>query len=769
MDFGDQTEIGEKGINLSGGQKQRIQLARAIYQDKDVYLLDDVLSAVDAHTGSHLFKECICGILSGKTVLLVTHQVEFLAQSDLILVMKDGKISQAGRYEEILVRGSDFEALVAAHNQAMQLVKSDEGRTGALLERKGKEMFEHGTIGGVESLEVRLSGSADMSMEVLSDTKRIGDGVSKLIEIEKRETGRVSARAYRVYLTKAYGWSVLIVLLISQVIWQILLVLSNFWIADEIPADARDSYDSTKFIVVYAILNVASCFIIMIRIFLVPVIGLKTSQLFFFQMLESIIRAPMSFFDTTPSGRVLSRFSSDQTNIDFMLHFYMGILLGTILTGIGIVVPICISAWPTIILVIPLGILYYSYQVFFIHSSREITRLDSITKAPAIYHFSETIAGIETIRCFWKEKEFMQKNFNNLNSNMKMDFNNNSANEWLGLRLEEMGVFVLGVTGLVFVILPSNLIKTDYVGLALSYALGLNVSLFWNVWMYCTVENKMVSVERIEQFTNIDKEADYIIKDCVPSNWPSVGKIISKRLKLRYRPSTPLVLKGVTFTIAGGHKVGIVGRTGSGKSSLILAIFRLVEPAGGEIIIDDIDITSMRLHDLRSRLGIIPQEPVLFQGTLRLNLDPFDAYSDAEIWEVLQKCQLDKIVREKPERLSTPVMDYGENWSLGQRQLLCFGRTLLKKSKILFLDEATASVDAQTDRVIQELIREQFQNCTVVSIAHRIPTVMDSDEVLVMDAGRVKEFDSPSALLAKTDSLFSSLVNEYKARADHLQ
>ncbi|KAH7314784.1 hypothetical protein KP509_21G019800 [Ceratopteris richardii] len=733
MDFGDQTEIGEKGINLSGGQKQRIQLARAIYQDKDVYLLDDVLSAVDAHTGSHLFKECICGILSGKTVLLVTHQVEFLAQSDLILVMKDGKISQAGRYEEILVRGSDFEALVAAHNQAMQLVKSDEGRTGALLERKGKEMFEHGTIGGVESLEVRLSGSADMSMEVLSDTKRIGDGVSKLIEIEKRETGRVSARAYRVYLTKAYGWSVLIVLLISQVIWQILLVLSNFWIADEIPADARDSYDSTKFIVVYAILNVASCFIIMIRIFLVPVIGLKTSQLFFFQMLESIIRAPMSFFDTTPSGRVLSRFSSDQTNIDFMLHFYMGILLGTILTGIGIVVPICISAWPTIILVIPLGILYYSYQVFFIHSSREITRLDSITKAPAIYHFSETIAGIETIRCFWKEKEFMQKNFNNLNSNMKMDFNNNSANEWLGLRLEEMGVFVLGVTGLVFVILPSNLIKTDYVGLALSYALGLNVSLFWNVWMYCTVENKMVSVERIEQFTNIDKEADYIIKDCVPSNWPSVGKIISKRLKLRYRPSTPLVLKGVTFTIAGGHKVGIVGRTGSGKSSLILAIFRLVEPAGGEIIIDDIDITSMRLHDLRSRLGIIPQEPVLFQGTLRLNLDPFDAYSDAEIWEVLQKCQLDKIVREKPERLSTPVMDYGENWSLGQRQLLCFGRTLLKKSKILFLDEATASVDAQTDRVIQELIREQFQNCTVVSIAHRIPTVMDSDEVLVMD------------------------------------
>ncbi|KAH7314782.1 hypothetical protein KP509_21G019800 [Ceratopteris richardii] len=740
MDFGDQTEIGEKGINLSGGQKQRIQLARAIYQDKDVYLLDDVLSAVDAHTGSHLFK-----------------------------VMKDGKISQAGRYEEILVRGSDFEALVAAHNQAMQLVKSDEGRTGALLERKGKEMFEHGTIGGVESLEVRLSGSADMSMEVLSDTKRIGDGVSKLIEIEKRETGRVSARAYRVYLTKAYGWSVLIVLLISQVIWQILLVLSNFWIADEIPADARDSYDSTKFIVVYAILNVASCFIIMIRIFLVPVIGLKTSQLFFFQMLESIIRAPMSFFDTTPSGRVLSRFSSDQTNIDFMLHFYMGILLGTILTGIGIVVPICISAWPTIILVIPLGILYYSYQVFFIHSSREITRLDSITKAPAIYHFSETIAGIETIRCFWKEKEFMQKNFNNLNSNMKMDFNNNSANEWLGLRLEEMGVFVLGVTGLVFVILPSNLIKTDYVGLALSYALGLNVSLFWNVWMYCTVENKMVSVERIEQFTNIDKEADYIIKDCVPSNWPSVGKIISKRLKLRYRPSTPLVLKGVTFTIAGGHKVGIVGRTGSGKSSLILAIFRLVEPAGGEIIIDDIDITSMRLHDLRSRLGIIPQEPVLFQGTLRLNLDPFDAYSDAEIWEVLQKCQLDKIVREKPERLSTPVMDYGENWSLGQRQLLCFGRTLLKKSKILFLDEATASVDAQTDRVIQELIREQFQNCTVVSIAHRIPTVMDSDEVLVMDAGRVKEFDSPSALLAKTDSLFSSLVNEYKARADHLQ
>eukprot|EP00250_Pteridium_aquilinum_P020540 c24855_g1_i1 orf=298-4842(-) len=775
MDHGDQTEIGEKGINLSGGQKQRIQLARAVYRNSDIYLLDDVFSAVDAHTGSHLFKECIRGILHGKTILLVTHQVEFLAGADLVLVMKDGRISQAGRYEEILTEGSDFAALVAAHNQAMDLVHTDKDASGTSV-RRVKELSECVSFTRVvsteRSLDERMSfGSTDGLIETFPSASSADfkeGGTSKLIEAEQRETGTVSLRVYILYLTKAYGWIALVTLLVNQAIWQALLLWSDFWISEEIPEDVNQSYDSTKFIVVYIILNAVSVVAVLIRVLIVAAIGLKTSQLFFLEMLQNIVRAPMSFFDTTPSGRILSRFSSDQTNLDFTLHFFLGGLLGTLISAVGSIIVICISAWPIIVFIIPLAFLYKWFQDFYLTSSREITRLDSITKAPLIYHFSETVAGIETIRCFSKEEEFVHKNFQNLNSNMKMDFNNNSANEWLGLRLEGIGAAILSLTGLLFVVLPANVIKSDFVGLALSYALGLNTVLFWTVWLTCTVENKMVSVERVRQFTTIPSEADLVIKNCLQTpDWPTIGKIVSTRLKLRYRPSTPLVLKGVTFTIEGGHKVGVVGRTGSGKSTLLLAIFRLVEPVGGQITIDDVDISHLGLHDLRSRLGIIPQEPVLFEGTLRMNLDPFGSYSDDEIWRVLQKCQLDKVIGEKPEKLDALVTEYGGNWSVGQRQLLCFGRALLKHSKVLFLDEATASVDAQTDGIIQELIKKEFHNCTVISIAHRIPTVMDADRVLVMEAGRVKEFDSPSTLLSNSSTLFSSLVSEYKTRSRH--
>ncbi|MCO5600206.1 hypothetical protein L7F22_054315 [Adiantum nelumboides] len=641
MDYGDRTEIGEKGINLSGGQKQRIQLARAVYQNKDVYFLDDIFSAVDAHTGSHIFRECILGMLSSKTILLVTHQIEFLAGADLVLVMKDGRISQAGKYEEILTRGSDFEALVTAHNQAMESVQNDGMGTDVFI-RRVKEISERVSLKRVcsteRSVEERILGSFDGSMETFSSafsTDFKAEGTSKLIADEQREVGRVSLKVYIIYVTKAFGWSTLIVLLLNQAIWQALLLSADFWISKEIPEDADQGYNSTRFITIYIILNAGGLLAVVIRVVIVTLMGLKTSQLFFIQLLQSIIRAPMSFFDTTPSGRILSRFSSDQTNLDFLLHFYVGGLLGTLISGVGSIIVICISAWPIIIFIIPLAVLYSWYQNFYLTSSREITRLDSITKAPLIYHFSETIAGIETIRCFGKQEEFVYKNFSDLNANMKMDFNNNSANEWLGLRLEMIGGAILCITGLLFVVLPSNLIRPEFVGLSLSYALGLNVILFWSVWQSCAVENKMVSVERIAQFTRIRSEADFLIEDCLPTNWPAVGKIVSTRLKLRYRPGTPLVLKGVNFTVEGGHKVGVVGRTGSGKSTLLLAIFRLVEPTGGQILIDNVDIVSLGLHDLRSRLGIIPQEPVLFEGTLRLNLDPFGAYSDDEIWRVL--------------------------------------------------------------------------------------------------------------------------------------
>lgn len=771
MEHGDQTEIGEKGINVSGGQKQRIQLARAVYQDCDLYLLDDVFSAVDAHTGSHLFKECVLGLLKGKTTMLVTHQVEFLRGADLVLVMKEGAIIQAGRYEEILQAGTDFAALVAAHDEAMKLVDAEEKMENK-VELLDRELSQKTILISRKSLSSRkLASSESLDRFPTADSfseARIPEASAKLIEDEQRESGGVSMSVYWLYLTKAFGWGTVAILAFNQATWQAFLLGSDYWLAAEIPESSSESINKKKFIIVYVLLNAAAWIGVLVRVTVVAAFGLRTAQLFFLGMLRSIFRAPMSFFDTTPSGRILSRFSADQTNLDFILHFFLGGCMSSYVSALGIIIVVSISTWPILVLILPLGYLFYWYQNFYITSSREITRLDSITKAPLIYHFSETVAGIETIRCFRKEESFAKQNLDRTNINMKMDFHNNTANEWLGLRLESMGTAVLCTTAFLLVVLPSNTIDSVTVGLALSYALSLNSGLFMTVWLTCTIENKMVSVERMRQFTTIPSEAPYTIDNCLPSSsWPSKGKIVATRLKLRYRPTTPLVLKGVTFTIEGGKSVGVVGRTGSGKSTLILALFRLVEPSGGQILIDGIDITMLGLHDLRSKLGIIPQDPVLFEGTVRNNLDPLGIYSDEEVWRGLDKCQLAQIIAEKPEKLDASVTEYGGNWSVGQRQLFCFGRALLKHSKILFLDEATASVDAQTDATIQKIIRSEFQDCTVLSIAHRIPTVMDSDQVLVMDAGRVKEFDSPANLLHQSSSVFASLVHEYSSRAGH--
>ncbi|KAJ8620573.1 hypothetical protein MRB53_029102 [Persea americana] len=754
MDFGDQTEIGERGINLSGGQKQRIQLARAVYQDCDIYLLDDIFSAVDAHTGSEIFKECVRGALKDKTILLVTHQVDFLHNADLILVMRDGIIVQSGKYSELLESGTDFGALVAAHATSMELVDVSSTMPSNSPRQQGTE-------------SPRNQGQFDGEKGSL-DSPKDKQGTSKLIEDEQRETGNVSWHVYKLYVTEAFGWwGVLLVLAISLA-WQLSLMASDYWLAFETSEENAASFNPSLFIRIYSIIAAVSIVLVAVRALFLAFYGLETAQVFFKQILNSLLHAPMSFFDTTPSGRILSRASTDQTNIDIFLPFFMGLTVAMYITVLSIIVITCQVAWPTIIPIIPLAWLNFWYRGYYLSSSRELTRLDSITKAPVIHHFSESVSGVMTIRCFRKQARFCQENIDRVNANLRMDFHNNGSNEWLGFRLELIGSFILCLSTLFMILLPSNIVKPEYVGLSLSYGLSLNTTLFWAIWMSCFVENRMVSVERIKQFTNIPSEAEWEIKDCLPSpNWPNKGNVHLSSLQVRYRPNTPLVLKGITLSIHGGEKIGVVGRTGSGKSTLIQAFFRVVEPSGGKIIIDGVDICKLGLHDLRSRFGIIPQEPVLFEGTVRSNIDPTGQHSDEEIWKSLERCQLKDVVAGKPEKLDALVVDNGDNWSVGQRQLLCLGRVMLKCSRILFLDEATASVDSQTDGVIQKIIREDFSDCTIISIAHRIPTVMDCDRVLVIDAGFAKEFDTPTHLLERP-SLFGSLVQEYANRSSGL-
>ncbi|KAL6214873.1 hypothetical protein ACLB2K_014305 [Fragaria x ananassa] len=753
MEYGDQTEIGERGINLSGGQKQRIQLARAVYQDCDIYLLDDVFSAVDAHTGSEIFKECVRGVLKNKTILLVTHQVDFLHNVDLIVVMREGMIVQAGKYNDLL--SLDFKALVVAHESSMELVEMGTAMPGESTSPKPQisrqSSSKHGEANGENNSQL--------------DEPKSKDGTSKLIKEEEKESGKVSLQNYKIYCTEAFGWWGVVLVLSFSLVWQGSLMAGDYWLSYETSAKRATSFDPSVFITVYAIIAVVSFFLVLVRAFTVTIVGLTTAQVFFKQILHSILHAPMSFFDTTPSGRILSRASTDQTNIDLFLPFMLSITIAMYITVLSIFIVVCQNSWPTIFLLIPLLWLNIWYRGYYLASSRELTRLDSITKAPVIHHFSESISGVMTIRSFRNQNKFTKENVRRVNANLRMDFHNNGSNEWLGFRLELLGSLILCISTLFMILLPSSIVKPENIGLSLSYGLSLNGVLFWAIYMSCFVENRMVSVERIKQFCNIPSEAAWKIVDRVPPmNWPTHGNVELKDLQVRYRPNTPLVLKGISLSINGGEKVGVVGRTGSGKSTLIQVFFRLVEPSAGKIIIDGIDICTIGLHDLRSSFGIIPQEPVLFEGTVRSNIDPIGVYSDEEIWKSLERCQLKDVVAAKTEKLNALVADDGDNWSVGQRQLLCLGRVMLKRSRLLFMDEATASVDSQTDAAIQKIIREDFAACTIISIAHRIPTVMDCNRVLVVDAGRAKEFDSPSHLLERR-SLFGALVQEYANRS----
>ncbi|CAK9204941.1 unnamed protein product [Sphagnum jensenii] len=749
MESGDQTEIGERGINLSGGQKQRIQLARAVYQDADIYLLDDVFSAVDAHTGSELFKECVMGALKGKTTLLVTHQVDFLHGADNILVLRDGEIVQSGRYNELLNAGMDFAMLVDAHNEAMDMIGLDDSDA------------------DVDDPQMPL-----MSQPLNIERRYSRNGSThkkdplKLIEAEERAKGRVSLKVYWMYITKVYGGALVLVLVLNQGIWQTLQIAADYWLAYETSDANKASFNAHLFLFVYSSISFGSLLCALVRALTVAFVGVRTAQSFYLKMLQSIFRAPMSFFDTTPTGRIITRSLTDQSAVDIYLPFFLGIVLNLASQTLGILFVTSRVTWQVAIVILPLMYIYITYQQYFMASSRELTRLDSITKAPIIHHFSETIAGIMTVRAFCRQEQFAQGNLDCVDTNARMAFHNAAANEWLGFRLEMIGATVLCTSALFLVILPENVIKPELVGLSLTYGLALNSCLSAVVFLACQVENLMVSAERIGQYSDIPSEAPLVVEGSrTPADWPTTGSVEFRNLEFRYRPNTPLVLKDITFFIRGGEKVGVVGRTGSGKSTLIQALFRLVEADRGSILIDGIDISKLGLHELRSRLSIIPQEPTLFDGTVRSNIDPLGEHTDSEIWESLEGCQLAEVVQETEKKLDSPVDENGENWSVGQRQLFCLGRALLKKSRILVLDEATASVDAQTDAVIQRTIHKQFANCTVISVAHRIPTVMDSNKVLVLDAGLVKEFDSPTRLLEKQSSLFAALVREYTARS----
>ncbi|XP_076921706.1 putative ABC transporter C family member 15 [Bidens hawaiensis] len=752
----DLTEIGERGINMSGGQKQRIQIARAVYDDADIYLLDDPFSAVDAHTGTKLFQKCLLGMLTEKTVLYVTHQVEFLPAADLILVMQNGRIAQSGTFKELLSQNIGFEVLVGAHDQALEAVQAVES-----LSRETEQTGDEESTLITELTQTRQDSDHNLCVDM---PKKEG----KLIHEEEREKGSIGKEVYWAYLTLAKGGVLVPFILLAQSSFQLLQIASNYWMALACPADSTEIVNGMGFILlVYTLLAVGSAFCILLRASLVAIAGLLTSEKLFNNMLNSVFRAPMAFFDSTPTGRILNRASTDQSVIDLEMANRIGWCAFSTIQLLGTMAVMSQVAWEVFAILIPVTGVCIWYQRYYLPTARELARLAGIERSPILHHFAESLTGAATIRAFRQQNRFIERNLCLIDNHSRPWFHNVAAIEWLCFRLNQLSNFVFAFSLVLLVTLPDGIIDPSIAGLAVTYGINLNVQQASVIWNICNAENKMISVERVLQYSKLTSEAPLVIEDSrPPKEWPEIGTISFTNLQIRYADHLPSVLKNITCTFPGKKKVGVVGRTGSGKSTLIQAIFRVVEPTQGFITIDGVDICKIGLHDLRSRLSVIPQDPAMFEGTVRGNLDPLNQYPDAEIWEALDKCQLGDVVREKDEKLEYLVVEGGENWSVGQRQLFCLGRALLKKSSILVLDEATASIDSATDGILQKIIAQEFSERSIVTIAHRIHTVIDSDLVLVLSDGKIAEYDTPGRLLESENSFFSRLIKEYSMRSN---
>ncbi|KAI3900073.1 hypothetical protein MKW98_000973 [Papaver atlanticum] len=736
FNYGDLTEIGQRGLNMSGGQKQRIQLARAVYNDADIYLLDDPFSAVDAHTASILFNDCVMAALVNKTVILVTHQVEFLAEADKILVMEGGKMTQSGTYEELLTVGTAFEQLVSAHKSSMAEIDPAEC-VNTIEESK-------------YSLAIKDSNDDEISMKGIPGIQ--------LTEEEERGSGDVGWKPFYDYIIVSRGLLFLGLSSLSQILFVCFQVASTYWLAIAINVP---SVNNSMLVGVYAGISALSTLFVYLRAYFAARLGLKASKAFFYGFTNSVFKAPMLFFDSTPIGRILTRVSSDLSVLDFDVPFSIALVIAPF---IELVATICIMAsvtWPVLVVAVLAMVVVKYVQGYYQASASELIRINGTTKAPVMNYASETSLGVVTVRAFSMTERFFNNYQKLIDKDAKLFFHSNAAMEWLAIRIEALQNLTLFTAALLLVLLPQGTVNPGFVGLSLSYALALTgTQVFLTRW-YCNLANYIISVERIKQFMHIPSEPPAIVDDKrPPPSWPSKGRIDLEDLKIRYRPNAPLVIKGITCTFKEGARVGVVGRTGSGKTTLISALFRLVEPASGKILIDGLDTCSMGLKDLRLKLSIIPQEATLFRGTVRTNLDPLGLYSDEEICKAMDKCQLKATISSLPNLLDSSVSDDGDNWSAGQRQLFCLGRVLLKRNKILVLDEATASIDSATDAILQRVIRQEFKNCTVITIAHRVPTVTDSDMVMVLSYGNLIEYDEPSKLM-ESNSYFSKLVGEY--------
>lgn len=756
---GDATEIGEKGLNLSGGQKQRVSLARAVYRKADIYLLDDPLSAVDAHVGQHIFDKVIGpkGVLRDKTRILVTHGTSFLPQADLILVLVEGEITESGSYQELLNRNGAFAEFI--HTFASSERKECSTQRGSRKSCSRLSVTDFMPFSRDLSQEQLIGGDTNsvtiQSVDPDIEQEQIPEDLGKLTEVDKARIGRVKLEMYVEYF-RTISLALIVPILFLYAFQQGASLAYNYWLsmwADE-PIINGTQLNADMKLGVYGALGFAQGIAIFGTTVAISIGGIIASRQLHLDLLKNVLHSPMSFFESTPSGNLLNRFAKEIDAIDCMIPDGLKMMLGYVFKLMEVCIIVLLATPFAAVIILPLALLYTFVQSFYVATSCQLRRLESVSRSPIYTHFNETVQGASVIRAFGEQPRFI------LQANQRVDHNQTAyfprfvATRWLAVNLEFLGNGVV-LAATILSVMGKDTLSPGIVGLAVSHSLQVTGILSWIVRSWTDVENNIVSVERVKEYAETPKEAEWSSEDIsLPPAWPQTGTIEFQDYGLQYRKGLEFALKGISLHIQEKEKIGIVGRTGAGKSSLALGIFRILEAAKGEIYIDGLNIANLGLHDLRSRITIIPQDPVLFSGSLRMNLDPFDAYSDEEVWSALELAHLKHFVSGLPDKLNYECSEGGENLSLGQRQLVCLARALLRKTKILVLDEATAAVDLETDTLIQSTIRSQFEDCTVLTIAHRLNTIMDYTKVLVMDKGHIIEMDSPANLIAQRGQFY---------------
>ncbi|XP_076234372.1 ATP-binding cassette sub-family C member 5-like [Calliopsis andreniformis] len=761
---GDETEIGERGINLSGGQKQRIALARALYANRDIYFLDDSLSAVDVHVGSYIFKSLILGALKDKCVILVTHQVQFLKHCDQIYLMNNGKIVEEGTHDELMHLNKEYTAMV---NSALLKTKDDAKRD---------------TKTDTTELGSRTS-SSDLKNQMAVDnytngeaSRRLHGGGVSLTTEEKVERGTVKSFTYHTYIKAAGGYFIAALVFFTLFLNVGSSAFSTWWLATWIKAgggnvtdpktnetmiseNLNDNPDFTYYQKIYAACIGAILLTSLIRGLIITYTTISASTTLHNKVFKKMIGSTITFFETTPSGRIQNILSRDIDEVDNYIPIFVENMVQNIFTCSFAIIFICsVVPWFCLPLLVLGAIFFYISKIFRV-AMRDFKRMESTSRSPVLSFVTTTVHGLNTIHAFQKKKSFTNK-FQEL-----FDLHNlclylcQSAMRWSAVRLDSLAIASSSITALLVIALRGQ-ISPALAGLAMAYSTQMTGVFQYTVRLMAETETRFISVERISYYLRTLQREGTLEKDSVnPSDeWPTHGKLEFHKVQLRYRKELPPILHNISFIIKAGEHIGIVGRTGAGKSSLIVALFRLVELSAGKIKIDGIDISKVNLELLRSKLSIIPQDPVLFSGTIRSNVDPTKQYSDSEIWSALEKTQLKERVKRMPGQLDASVNVGGNNLSTGERQLLCLTRALLRNTKVMVLDEATAAVDPETEVAVQNTIQNEFSNCTVLTIAHRLKTVISCDRVIVMKGGQIIEFDAPSTLQSDPNSEFSKML-----------